>query len=119
MRMDTRGERFPEVKDATFVIKEIPAMADDGVSWKFKFETVIDDIPKNYTERLWPGFLADLLKGLRFKEIEEGVFDFEPAACLDRSVKADVVHQTQSKGKNAGKIFPRMVNIRPGDEIPF
>jgi hypothetical protein len=121
MRLDTRGEMFPEIKGAVFKVLTIPGLADDGVSWKWDFETVIDDEKKVYRERFWPGFLPPLLRALKVTESTAGVFDFEPTQVLGKYARADIVHQETKKGKNVGKKFPRMVNIMPLDdnEIPF
>jgi hypothetical protein len=121
MRLDTRGEMFPEGKNLIFKVATIPGLADDGVSWKWDFETVIDSEKKIYKERFWPGFLPLLLRVLKVPETTPGVFDFDPPKVLDSFFKADIVHQEQKKGKNAGKKFPRMVNIAAlaDDEIPF
>ena len=116
MILDTRGEMFPAVKDKLFTVIEIPELQDDGASWKFKFKADVDGAERTYTERFWPRSMKELASCLGFKENVPGVFEWEPTLCLNKSITADIEHQTQEKGKNAGKVFPRMVNIK---ELPF
>ena len=118
MQLDTRGDMFPVVKDVMFTVIEVPELQDDERSWKFQFSAVVDGVHKKYTERFWPEGMKSLALATGGKESVPGVFDWEPTACLNKSVLADIEHQEQKKGKNAGKVFPRMVNIRPS-EIPF
>src|ERR1700692_3595823 len=116
MQLDTRGEMFPAVKDKVFKVADVPELQDDGQAWKFKFEVQVDGVDRIYTERFWPQGMKVLASCLGFKESVPGVFEWEPTACMGKSVVADIEHQEQKKGKNIGKTFPRMVNIK---EIPF
>lgn len=118
MNLDTRGEMFPASKDVKFTITEVPELQDDGRSWKFKFKAIIDGADKSYIERFWPEGMKALAMATGGKESVPGVFEWEPTECLNQTVLADIEHQEQKKGKNQGKTFPRMVNIRPSD-IPF
>lgn len=116
MQLDTRGKMFPEVKDKMFTVLSIPELQDDGVSWKFQFKAEIEGADRVYTERFWPEKMKPIAMALGFKESVPGVFEWEPTACLNKSMIADISHETQEKGKNAGKVFPRMVNCK---ELPF
>lgn len=118
MQLDTRGGKFPECKDVEFRITDVPELQDDETSWLFNFTAEVDGVKKTYKERFWPERMKDLALAIGFKESVPGVFDWEPTKCMGRTVKADIEHQVQTKGKNAGNSFPRMVNIRR-DEIPF
>jgi len=118
MNLDTRGEMFPASKDVKFTVREIPELQDDETSWKFKFSAIVDGAPRNYTERFWPQGMKQLAIATGGKESVPGVFEWEPTECLNKTIVADIEHQTQEKGKNIGKTFARMVNIRPSD-IPF
>lgn len=118
MNLDTRGEMFPASKDVKFTIVSIPELQDDERSWKFQFKAIVDGAPRNYTERFWPEGMRTLAMATGGKESVPGVFEWEPTQCLNKTVIADIEHQEQRKGKNIGKTFPRMVNIRSSD-IPF
>lgn len=118
MNLDTRGRMFPASKDVKFTITEVPELQDDEVSWMFKFNAIVDGAPRPYQERFWPEGMKNLALATGGKESVPGVFDWEPTNCVNQTVLADIEHQEQKKGKNQGKTFPRMVNIRPSD-IPF
>lgn len=123
MRIDTRGNIFPECTDVVFEVSNVPEQGSwpsGGSYWKFEFKANIKGEIKDYSENFGGGFLGPILKALEFQELKEepGVFDFEPTLALGRTIKVSIKHEVAKKGKSAGKTFARMYDFKSSD-IPF
>lgn len=114
MMLDTNGNIFPE-GTYRFRVAQVPEETDvkGYKSWQFSFETQTDEGLQLYNERFMLFLIAPLMRGLAFKEVVPGKFDFEPTAALGLSITARIVHVTLDKGASAGKTVARMTDIQP------
>lgn len=114
MRLNTNGDIFPE-GIYQFRVATIPeeTSVKGYTAWQWSFEVDTDEGVLTYNERFMVWTLAPLLRGLAFKEIIPGEFDFEPTEALGRRFKATIAHVTLEKGASAGKVVARMKDITP------
>lgn len=82
--------------------------------YNFKFKVFLEDgTEKEYRERFAVWQVAPLLRALKCREVEEGVFEWELDEVVGRRVWADLYFEESQNGKS----YLRMSNIRAEDEV--
>lgn len=114
MILDTNGELFPEGR-YKFRVTEIPEEVEikSYIAYQWAFDADTDEGPMPYRERFMVWLVAPLVRGLGFKEIAPGKFDYEATQALGRECMATIKHVTLEKGPSAGKTVARMTEIAP------
>lgn len=114
--VDTNPDIFPEGEYIFVCNSVVKKLSEKGNKpyYIFKFEGLLDDGIKPYSEFVFPSQAGPLILALGGKESEEkGKFVWDREKVSGNKIKAKIIHELNKKGVLRARI------IEPVQELPF